>query len=91
MCGMKHHINLSVRRFLFVLLLCMSIIALLSVVLFSRAMFHHMGETAFPVVVSEAFWVCAWLLLAELGIALVVTALYWVGVKFHFGFVRDGE
>ena len=84
MCGMKHRINLSVRRFLFVLLLSMNIIALLSVVLFSGAMFHHMGETAFPVVVSEAFWVCVWLLLAELGIALVVTALYWVGSKVSF-------
>ena len=88
---MKHHINLSVGRFLFVLLLSMTIIALLSVVLFSGAMFHHMGETAFPVVVSEAFWVCVWLLLTELGIALVVTALYWLGIKFHFEFVRDGE
>ena len=81
---MKHHINISVGKFLLVLLVSMSIIALLSVILFSGSMFYHMGETAFPVVVSEAFWVCLWLLLAELGIALVVTALYWVGVKFHF-------
>ena len=56
----------------------MSIVGILAVCLFVRVMLDHLGETAFPFVVAESFWICAWLVVAEAAIIVIAIILFLV-------------
>ena len=70
----KSRSKVSLRAHLLGLFLGMNVIAVLSVVLFCRVFLEQLGETAFPAVVSETFWICVWLFFAVLTITVVVWA-----------------
>ncbi len=63
---------------LFVALGGMAVVSVVSVVLGSRVLFAREGETAFPTIVSEYFWIGVWLFLLAAAVLLVGWALFWV-------------
>ena len=76
MCGMKRRINLTLGNAVLFLLTGMSIVGILAVCLFVRAMLDHLGETAFPSVVAESFWICVWLVVTKAAIIVIATILF---------------
>lgn len=63
---------------LFVALSGMTVVAVVSVVLGSRILFDREGETAFPTVVAEYFWIGIWLILSAAIVLLVGWGLFWL-------------
>ena len=78
MCGMKHQINLALGNAVLFLLTGMSIVGILAACLFIRAMLAHLGETAFPSVVAETFWICVWLVVTEAALIVIAAFLFLV-------------
>ena len=78
MCGMKRRINLTLGNAVLFLLTGMSIVGILAVCLFVRAMLDLLGETAFPSVVAESFWICVWLVVTKAAIIVIATILFFV-------------
>ena len=78
MCGMKRRINLTLGNAVLFLLTGMSIVGILAAYLFVRAMLDHLGETAFPSVVAETFWICVWLVVTEAALIVIAAILFMV-------------
>ena len=78
MCGMKRRINLTLGNAVLFLLTGMSIVGILAACLFVRAMLDHLGETAFPSVVAETFWICVWLVVTEAALIVIAAILFMV-------------
>ena len=74
-CGMERRISITLGRVVLLLLTGMSIVGVISVWLFARTMLYLLGETAFPTVVAESFWICIWLVFVEAAIIVVAVIL----------------
>ena len=78
MCCMKRRISITLGNVVLLLLTGMSLVGALSVRLFAHIMQACWGETAFPTIVSECFWVCVWLALVEVVFVAVVAIAAWL-------------
>ena len=76
MCGVERRISITLRNFVLLHLTGMSIVGILAVCLFVHVMLDHLGETAFPFVVAESFWICIWLVFVEAAIIVIATILF---------------
>ena len=56
---------------LLVILGGMAVVSAVSVVLGARVLFDREGETAFPTIVAEYFWIGVWLVLSAMAVLLV--------------------
>ena len=63
---------------LLVILGGMAVVSVVSVVLGARVLFDREGETAFPTIVSEYFWIGVWLFLSAVTVLLVGWAILWL-------------
>ena len=77
-CGVERRISITLRNFVLLHLTGMSIVGILAVCLFVHVMLDHLGETAFPFVVAESFWICVWLVVAEAAIIVIAIILFLV-------------
>lgn len=62
---------------LFVALGGMAVVSAVSVALGARVLFAREGETAFPTIVAEYFWIGVWLVLSAVAVLLVGWGLLW--------------
>ena len=63
---------------LLVILGGMAVVSAVSVVLGARVLFDREGETAFPTIVAEYFWIGVWLVLSAMAVLLVGWGLLWL-------------
>ena len=63
------------------LFLGMNAVACVSIWLFVRMLFDQLGETAFPTIVAEVFWICVWILIAETGFLVVMSFVFKLSLK----------
>ena len=75
---MERRNGITIGHVVLLLLTGMSIVGALSVCLFARAMLYLLGETSFPSVVSESFWICIWLMVAEASVVVAVAVAFWL-------------
>ena len=76
-CGMEKKCQkwIPSRDALFALLVGLNVNGIMAVSLFSRVLLDYLGETAIPTVISEVFWICIWLVMAELAMLIVMSAI----------------
>lgn len=63
---------------LFIALGGMVVVSVVSLGLGARVLFDREGETAFPTIVSEYFWIGVWLFLSAVTVLLVGWAILWL-------------
>ena len=63
---------------LFVVLGGMAVVSVVSLGLGARVLFDREGETAFPTIVAEYFWIGVWLFLSAAAVLLVGWILLWL-------------
>ena len=63
---------------LFIILGGMAIVSVISLGLGARVLFDREGETAFPTIVAEYFWIGVWLFLSAAAVLLVGWVLLWL-------------
>ena len=63
---------------LFIALGGMTVVSVVSLGLGARVLFDREGETAFPTIVAEYFWIGVWLVLSSMAVLLVGWGLLWL-------------
>lgn len=63
---------------LFIILGGMAVVSVVSLGLGARVLFDREGETAYPTIVAEYFWIGVWLFLSAAAVLLVGWALLWL-------------
>ena len=71
----KSQITVPVGTALFTLFVGMSCVGMLEMGLFVRVLFDYLGETAFPTIVAECFWIGVWVVAVELALLAVLSAV----------------